>query len=156
MKIRVQEYIRDDGSDPYKRWFDALDARAAAKAKVATATLRVELGNTSNVRWFHGIGELKIDWCPGYRVYLAKDGETLIVLFGGGTKRRQPADIVRPPMKQRSSFTDMEIHYTGETQRRKGSGGSDLVGQKKEKKMQSGWLARGERGSVFGRGGEQE
>jgi putative addiction module killer protein len=34
-------------------------------------------------------------WGPGYRIYLAKDGESLIVLFGGGTKRRQQADIER-------------------------------------------------------------
>ena len=31
----------------------------------------------------------------GYRIYLAKDGNALIVLFGGGTKRRQQADIDR-------------------------------------------------------------
>ncbi|CAG9932439.1 protein of unknown function [Candidatus Nitrotoga arctica] len=30
---------------------------------------------------------------PGYRVYLAKDGDTLIILFGGGTKRGQQKDI---------------------------------------------------------------
>lgn len=53
------------------------------------------MGNTSNVKWFEGIGEVKIDWGPGYRVYLAKDGETLIILFGGRTKRRQEADIER-------------------------------------------------------------
>jgi hypothetical protein len=34
-----------------------------------------------------------IDWGPGYRIYLAKDGDSPIVLFGGGTKRRQQADI---------------------------------------------------------------
>ena len=59
------------------------------------AKLRMELGNTSNVKWFAGIGEYFIDWGPGYRIYLAKDGESLIVLFGGGTKRRQQADIER-------------------------------------------------------------
>ena len=91
MRIRIQEYIREDGSNPYKRWFDSLDPQAAAK--VATATLRLEMGNTSNVKWFEGIGELRIDWGPGYRIYLAKDGETLIVLFGGGTKQRQKSDI---------------------------------------------------------------
>jgi putative addiction module killer protein len=48
----------------------------------------MELGNTSSVKWFAGIGEYVIDWGPGYRIYLAKDGESLIVLFGGGTKRR--------------------------------------------------------------------
>ncbi len=48
MKIRVEEYIRPDGSIPYKDWFDSLDAQAAAK--VVTAKLRMELGNTSNVK----------------------------------------------------------------------------------------------------------
>jgi len=47
------------------------------------------------LKWFAGIGEYVIDWGPGYRIYLAKDGESLIVLFGGGTKRRQQADIAR-------------------------------------------------------------
>jgi putative addiction module killer protein len=93
MEIRVEEYIRPDGSIPYKEWFDSLDAQVAAK--VATAKIRMELGNTSNVKWFSGIGEYVIDWGPGYRIYLAKDGESLIVLFGGGTKKRQQADIDR-------------------------------------------------------------
>ena len=93
MNIRVEEYIRPDGSNPYKTWFDSLDPQAAAK--VVTATLRLELGNTSNVNWFAGIGEYVIDWGPGYRIYLAKDGNSLIVLFGCGTKRRQQADIDR-------------------------------------------------------------
>jgi putative addiction module killer protein len=47
------------------------------------------------VKWFAGIGEYVIDWGPGYRIYLAKDGESLMVLFGGGTKRRQQADVDR-------------------------------------------------------------
>jgi putative addiction module killer protein len=34
-----------------------------------------------------------IYWGPGYRIYIAKDGESLIVLFGGGAKKRQQADI---------------------------------------------------------------
>ncbi len=93
MKIRVEEYIRPDGSSPYVEWFDSLDAQAAAK--VTTAKLRMELGNMSNVKWFAGIGEYVIDWGPGYRIYLAKDGESLIVLYGGGTKRRQQSDIDR-------------------------------------------------------------
>lgn len=70
-----------------------MDAQAAAK--VVTAKLRLELGNTSSVKWFDGIGEYVIDWGPGYRIYLAKDGDRLIVLFGGGTKRAQQLDIDR-------------------------------------------------------------
>ena len=58
-----------------------------------TAKLRLSMGNTSRVKWFSGLGEFVIDWGPGYRIYLAKDGDALIVLFGGGTKRGQQADI---------------------------------------------------------------
>ena len=89
--MTVEEYLLEDGLSPYKKWFDGLQAQAAAK--VATATLRLELGNTSSVKWFDGIGEYRIDWGPGYRIYLAKDGERLIILFGGGSKATQAADI---------------------------------------------------------------
>ncbi len=73
------------------KWFDGLNTQAAAK--VTTAKVRLELGNTSSVKWFDGIGEYKIDCGPSYRIYLAKDGDTLIVLFAGGTKWGQQRDI---------------------------------------------------------------
>jgi putative addiction module killer protein len=90
--IDVREYLDRQGRSPYKTWFDRLNAQAAAK--VATAVTRLALGNMSNVK---GVGsavfELRIDFGPGYRVYFGKDGECLIILLGGGTKRRQQRDI---------------------------------------------------------------
>lgn len=47
------------------------------------------------LKWIGTIGEYRISWGPGYRIYLARDGNALIVLFGGGTKRRQRGDIRR-------------------------------------------------------------
>ena len=91
--MKVEEYIQADGSNPYQKWFDNLDAIAAAKVTVAKS--RLELGNTSNIKWFDGIGEYRIDWGAGYRIYLAQDGNQLIVLFGGGTKKGQQSDIER-------------------------------------------------------------
>ena len=91
MAIKVEEYLREDASSPYRHWFDGLSSQAAAK--VTVAKLRMELGNTSSIKWFDGLGEYVIDWGPGYRIYLAQDGDTLIVLFGGGTKRGQQRDI---------------------------------------------------------------
>lgn len=91
--IQVQEYIREDGSNPFQEWFNSLDVQAATKVTVAKS--RLELGNTSNVKWFSGIGEYKINWGPGYRIYLAQDGKELIILFGGGTKKDQQSDINR-------------------------------------------------------------
>ncbi|GAB2796469.1 type II toxin-antitoxin system RelE/ParE family toxin [Halomonas shantousis] len=106
MKIELREFLRDDGSSPYQEWFEGLDAQAAAK--VATAEYRMSMGNTSSIKWFEGIGEYRIDWGPGYRIYLARDGEQLIVLFGGGIKKRQQADIdnakaLRDEYKRRKS-----------------------------------------------------
>ena len=91
MKIHVKEYLLVDGTTPYGIWFESLDALAAAKITVAIS--RLELGNTSNIKWFDGIGEYVLNWGPGYRIYLAKDGETLIILFGGCTKSKQQKDI---------------------------------------------------------------
>ncbi len=91
--ITVVHYVREDGSSPFKHWFDDLEAQAAAK--VTTAMLRLEAGNTSNVKWIGTIGEYRIDWGPGYRLYLGKDGEALVILLIGGTKKRQQADIER-------------------------------------------------------------
>jgi putative addiction module killer protein len=64
-------------------------------------TVRSEKGRVGTVcacpyaEWFRGIGEYKIDWGPGYRIYLAKDGLKISVLLGGGGKKRQQKDIDR-------------------------------------------------------------
>jgi len=58
--MMVVEYIREDGSNPYRAWFNDLYAQAAVK--VATATLRLELGNTSRVKSLGTIGEYRVDW----------------------------------------------------------------------------------------------
>ena len=75
--MNVQEYIRGDGSSPYRKWFNSLDHVAAAKITVAKS--RLELGNTSNIKWFRGIGEYKIDWGPGYRICTSSPGMQNIV-----------------------------------------------------------------------------
>jgi len=91
MTIQIEEYLKDDGYGPYRDWFDRLSAAYAAK--VSVGVLRLSHGNTSGIKWFDGLGELRIDWGPGLRVYLAQDGDALIVLFGGGTKATQHKDI---------------------------------------------------------------
>ena len=89
--MQIKEYVREDGSIPFNKWFNRLDAQAAAKVVVAIA--RLEQGNSSNIKWFKGLGEHRINWGAGYRIYLVQEGDKLIVLFGGGTKRSQRKDI---------------------------------------------------------------
>jgi putative addiction module killer protein len=93
MPFQVQELLEENGSSPYADWFQSLDPIAAAK--ISVAKIRMEQGNLSNVKWLRGIGEYRIDWGPGYRIYLAKGGEKVIVLLGGGTKKGQQEDIER-------------------------------------------------------------
>ena len=92
--IEIREYIDVRGRSTFGRWFNGLDARAAAR--VRTSLARMEVGNLSNVRGVgRGVLELRINVGPGYRVYFGRDGDTLIVLLGGGTKSRQQRDISR-------------------------------------------------------------
>jgi putative addiction module killer protein len=39
-----------------------------------------------------GVHELRMNFGPGYRMYLGRDGPLLIILLTGGTKQRQSRD----------------------------------------------------------------
>ncbi len=90
--MKVIEYLTDGGRSPFGEWFLELDATVAAKITVSIA--RLAAGNVSNVKGVgEGVLEQKIDFGAGYRVYFGRRGEALIILLGGGTKKRQHADI---------------------------------------------------------------
>jgi putative addiction module killer protein len=85
--IRIEEYLSENGESPFRQWFDDLDPQAAAIVTVAIG--RLGDGNTSNVKSIgEGAAELRIDRGPGERIYFGWDGKVLVILLGGGTKRR--------------------------------------------------------------------
>lgn len=90
--IEIRQYVDRQGRNPFERWFDSLDD--GAQARIAVALDRLERGNISATKSVGaGVQELRLDFGPGYRVYFGWDGERLVILLGGGTKRRQQADI---------------------------------------------------------------
>jgi len=90
--VEIREYLDRAGNSPFGVWFENLDAQAAAK--VATALIRIENGNLSDVKSIGGgVVECRIHWGAGYRIYFGRDGNELIILLAGGTKRRQQRDI---------------------------------------------------------------
>lgn len=90
--MKAKGYQAENGDKPFRDWFGNLDVVAAAK--VNTAIERMKDSNFSNVEPVgEGVSEYKIDFGPGYRIYFAKDGEELILLLGGGTKKGQQKDI---------------------------------------------------------------
>jgi len=92
--IQVVEYEDEQGEHPFAKWLEGLNTPAALK--VRTAIARMEHGNFSNVESVgEGVSEYKIHFGPGYRIYFGMDGETLVILLGGGTKQRQSRDIQR-------------------------------------------------------------
>ena len=91
-EIDIREFLDASGRSPFGRWFDGLNAVAAARVTIALA--RLSQGNFSNVEGGgSGVYELKMDFGPGYRVYFGKDGERIVILLGGSAKKRQEAAI---------------------------------------------------------------
>ncbi len=89
---QILEYLGRDGVSRYAQWFDNLNPQAAAK--VAIAVTRMGQGNLSNVKGVgFGVFEYRIDFGPGYRIYFGKDGERIVILLGGGSKKGQQRDI---------------------------------------------------------------
>jgi putative addiction module killer protein len=89
--FEIREYT-EGGRSPFAEWFDELDAVTAAR--VDRYVRRLEAGNFGAAKSLHdGVFELRLDFGPGYRVYYGREGRTIIILLGGGSKRRQDADI---------------------------------------------------------------
>ena len=96
MVVEVVEYVDRKGCSPFGEWFDRLPATAAAKVAVAMDRIgRGLLGDVKSVGG--GVCERRIAFGPGYRIYFASinKGNTIkiVVLLGGGTKKRQHKDI---------------------------------------------------------------
>jgi putative addiction module killer protein len=91
-EVRVVVYIDATGRSAFTRWFEELNPEAAAR--MTTALYRMGQGNFSNVEGVgSGVFEYRIDFGPGYRIYFGKDGEKLVVLLGGSSKKRQQRAI---------------------------------------------------------------
>src|SRR5271155_849473 len=90
--LEIRYYLPRDGRSLFDGWFSRLDQ--AARAKVTIAIARLGQGNLSNVKGVgEGVLDYRINFGPGYRVYFGRDGEVLVILLTGGTKRRQQRDI---------------------------------------------------------------
>ncbi|WP_345945173.1 type II toxin-antitoxin system RelE/ParE family toxin [Granulicella sp. dw_53] len=89
--IELQEYIDRLGRNPFERWYEKLDD--TTRARIVVTLDRLSRGSLAAKGVGAGVMELRMDFGPGYRVYFGKDGDTLVILLGGGTKKRQQADI---------------------------------------------------------------
>lgn len=92
MNLDLSEYVDARRHNHYREWVSKLDA--SVRARIDKSVLRMGYGNLSGVKpEGEGVSALRLDFGPGYRVYFGKDGDTLLILLAGGTKRRQQYDI---------------------------------------------------------------
>jgi putative addiction module killer protein len=93
--MEIAHYLTADGHDPVQDWMDGMrDTRA--RVAVLRRIERMKLGNFGDHKFCRtGVWELRIDVGPGYRVYYAQAGQTLVLLLCGGDKRTQSTDIER-------------------------------------------------------------
>ncbi len=99
MEMELHYYQSVAGRQPFVEWMEGLkDARSRAKIEIRLA--RVVAGNFGDVKSVgDGVMELRIDWGPGYRIYFARVGRTVILLLGGGDKSSQAEDIQRAKIR---------------------------------------------------------
>lgn len=93
---KIETYFRKEGNCPFDEWFACL-RDPIGKALVDKRLARVRLGLLGD---WNDVGEGVIELIfrntgPGYRVYIGQDGQTLVILLGGGIKRTQQSDIER-------------------------------------------------------------
>ncbi|MCH8491427.1 MAG: type II toxin-antitoxin system RelE/ParE family toxin, partial [Oceanicaulis sp.] len=82
-------------TEVFAKWLDGLrDARA--KARILLRLRRLSLGNFGDWKPVgDSLSELRIDYGPGYRDYLTRRGNSVVILLAGGIKKSQSRDIKR-------------------------------------------------------------
>ena len=88
----------------FREWLEALRDRQA-RERIAQRLVRLQAGLFGDVKFFDGIGELRIDLGPRYRVYFVRRGSILVVLLCGGDKSTQGPDI----RKAKAMAEELEI-----------------------------------------------
>jgi len=93
--FELEHYLNASGQDLFTHWLKALKDPIGKRAIIRRLS-RLTLGHFGDHKpCAEGVWELRIDTGPGYRVYYARAGQTLILLLCGGSKRTQQSDIER-------------------------------------------------------------
>ena len=77
----------------FDAWFASVRDRMTSK-RLLVRLRKLQLGNLGDHRPVgKGAIELREHFGPGWRLYCTRRGETVVVMFGGGDKSTQAADI---------------------------------------------------------------
>lgn len=96
--MNVEIYQKANKKEPFTDWFNGLKDPKSQNA-IKARLVRLRLGNRGDWKSVQGtdgaIFELRLMIGPGYRLYCAQEGETIIILLWGGDKSTQDRDITK-------------------------------------------------------------
>lgn len=92
MEYEIIVYSKENGIEPFTDWVMSLKDKRAQNT-VLLRIQRLRQGNFGDCKHFDGIHELRIDYGPGLRIYLATIGKKIFLILGGGDKHTQSKDI---------------------------------------------------------------
>ena len=93
--IEVLRYQAEDATEPVSEWLNRLRDKPA-QARLRIRLRRLEAGNFGDCEPVgEGVFELREHVGAGYRVYLGRHGQRVVILLCGGDKKSQASDIKR-------------------------------------------------------------
>jgi len=91
-QFSLEYYQQENGAVPFRDWLRGLRDRHSVE-RIRARLARVRAGNFGKIRVLgDGVCELKVDHGPGYRLYYAMSGNTVVLLLVGGDKSTQKQD----------------------------------------------------------------
>jgi putative addiction module killer protein len=92
-RFEIAIFQTRSGRAPFEEWFLQIKDEKT-KAMVRTRLARLRLGNFGDRKALgEGVWELRIDFGPGFRIYYAMSGKTVVLLLSAGDKSSQSKDI---------------------------------------------------------------
>ena len=84
----------------FDSWLNGLKDRTT-RLRLSRRLDKAQRGNLGDVNPVgDGVCEMREHFGPGWRMYYAKRGDTLIVMLGGGDKGSQEADIAKAKQRE--------------------------------------------------------
>ena len=93
--IEAVRYRDEGGREHFTLWLRSL-RDVKAQARIYARIRQVESGNLGDAKPVgEGVTELRIHVGAGYRIYLGRRGQSLVILLCGGDKDSQSKDIAQ-------------------------------------------------------------
>jgi putative addiction module killer protein len=94
-EIELLTYQTANGKMPFSDWLkDLKDIRT--KSIIRSRLARIRNGNIGDLKLFgKDLGEIRIHFGPGYRIYFGQLGKIIVILLCAGDKASQKRDILK-------------------------------------------------------------